>query len=44
MLALLAGGFGGLSDDALLALSRHGRARGLWWALGDGEAGGLSTE
>jgi ATP-dependent exoDNAse (exonuclease V) beta subunit len=45
VLAVLAGGFGGLSDDALLALSRHEKARGLWRALGDhGAAAGLSPD
>lgn len=44
VLALLAGGFGGLSDDALLALSlaRGGECPGLWSALGQGADAGLA--
>jgi ATP-dependent helicase/nuclease subunit A len=44
VLALLAGGFGGLSDDALLALSRHGRERSLWSALADDGTPGLPPD
>jgi ATP-dependent exoDNAse (exonuclease V) beta subunit len=44
MLAMLAGGFGGLTDDALLALSRHGKSRSLWWALGDAGAADLGAD
>ena len=43
VLALLAGGFGGLCDDALLALAtaRERERSGLWRALGDAEEIGL---
>jgi ATP-dependent helicase/nuclease subunit A len=44
VLGLLAGGFGGLTDDALLLLARHGGERGLWRALGDAKAAGLAQE
>lgn len=40
VLALAAGGFGGLSDDALLALATHGRD-GLWKAIREAHAAGL---
>jgi ATP-dependent exoDNAse (exonuclease V) beta subunit len=42
VLALLAGGFGGLSDDALLALASAAGGSGLWAALGAASHADLS--